>query len=256
MTSTAPRWPCVIDSLEPRLLFSLPAGSPAYPTSSSAAKSTFATPATSTRAPRATRRAQPPLIFQRTIANPPTIEHLYGVTAVGSHVFFTGTKHVPGRNGNYRFSVDAADILDLVTNRWSSARLSLGDLGMTTATAGSKTLFTTNNVSDIYDSSTHRWTHVALPDDRWGPTVALFSDKALIASLVNGPAGGIVDVYNMKTARWSTPKLPLPFREYFAIAVRDKALVDAHGGVDVYDTTTGLWSAARLSPAPPSPPPP
>src|SRR5947208_6985634 len=141
-TPAAPRPPTFIDALEPRLLLSIPAASPAHPASNASARNALIFANSAATASSRANRAHLPFIFKRTIAKLPTIEHLYGVSVVGSSAFFTGTKHVPGRNGNYAFSTTAVDILDLVTQRWSSARLGLGNYGFTRATSGSKTLFT------------------------------------------------------------------------------------------------------------------
>jgi hypothetical protein len=193
------------------------------------------------------------------------------VAVVGNKVIFAGGYFaVQGEP----YSAGAVDIYDADTGQWSSTTLSSERQGISVAVVGNKALFaggfhlTLNggvgsdsaNV-DIYDGATGAWSTAQLSQPRQGPSVAIIGGKAIFAGADYGP-NDAADVYDSASGTWSSAKLSheraLPAvavaggRAFFAgttngdlISKREAAA--ASKTVDVYNSATGQWSAAKLS---------
>ena len=144
---------------------------------------------------------------------------------------------------------------------------------ITTATAGNKLLLAGGSTYDdvpvsdvdIYDFGTQTWSTVHFSTTRTNMTLAAVGNKIVfVAGGVPGlPATTRVDIYDAPTSTWSFSDLPSPASTVFSYAVvgnkvffvtdRSKSnrfciscATANDGTVDVYDTSTGLWSEINL----------
>ncbi|MGN6532007.1 MAG: Kelch repeat-containing protein [Ginsengibacter sp.] len=156
--------------------------------------------------------------------------------------------------------ISDVDIYDIGTQTWSTARLSIGRLGMTAVTVGNKIFFVGGDSPgisatarvDIYDASTNTWSFSDLPSPAsivW--SYAVVGNKVFFVT-DRVPEGGKVDIYDTSTGLWSAIDLPEHQAASTATTVGDK--VYFAGGsinypsnnlsnvVDIYDNATGTWS--------------
>jgi hypothetical protein len=169
---------------------------------------------------------------------------------------------------------DLVTIYDAAAGTWSTAKLSQPRDGPSIAVLGSRVLLVGGLVSrsvasdavDIYESATGRWTSTRLSQPRSGAAIVSVGSRLLIAGGRNGTAhedttgdtfASSVDVYDGETARWTTARLSVKRDQVATAAVGTLALfaggfapplLDRHqhrlvNAVDVYEATSGTWSA-------------
>ncbi|MDB5318584.1 MAG: conserved repeat domain protein, partial [Phycisphaerales bacterium] len=124
-----------------------------------------------------------------------------------------------------------------------------------------------SNVVDIYDGSTDRWSTATLPVAASFDVATTVGTKAIFAGGLSRNKHGsyvdsdLVEIYDVKTNRWSIAALSQPRSGLATASIGGKAALfaggkydDRHGThasavVDVYDSTTGEWSVESLASA-------
>ena len=165
-------------------------------------------------------------------------------------------------------TVPAAQLLDTPT-------VSLEGFRTPGTSVGTKILFAIDTYAigshrtgaEIFDTVNASWRTVTLPH-ALGPNVTVVGDKAIFvgAATQTSPytsgGTGIADIYDDATGQFSTALLSVARLDIGAVTVGDKAifagghLVDGYSGavglstaVDIFNSSTGLWSTATLSQA-------
>ena len=151
----------------------------------------------------------------------------------------------------------AVDIYDVVTGTWTTSRLSVPRMEMTTVAAGNKIFFaggrdfwvSYDNI-DIYDVITNTWTVAHLPRPEAYLSAAALGNKIFFA----GGFTDNVDIYNLSTNTWSTASLSVA-RSNFAMVTAGNKIYFAGGIgsgntsiniIDIYDNSTNTWTTSRL----------
>ena len=175
--------------------------------------------------------------------------------AVGNKVLFAG-----GNTGGLSAQTsNVVDIYDVKIGQWSSAHLSQPRTYPYAVTVGDKVLFAgglfdtgvhgvATDVVDVYDDSTGQWSVTHLPHADPGPALAVGSKVIFAGGRTElDTHRSTADIYDAQTGKWTTINLPLPSYIGRAVIVGRYGLFSADGGVNVYDTLTGQWSAAAVS---------
>lgn len=195
----------------------------------------------------------------------------------GVAVGAAGNKIVFGGGVGYNNGSSGADIFDIVTRTWSTAKLSVARYDMAVVTSGNKIFFaggyntdgTTfadyyRNV-DIYDASTNTWTVAMLSSERSGIAAAAVGNKVFFAggaANLNAGFSTVVDIYDLTTNTWSIANLSEGRKDVSATTVANK--IYFAGGfnqwisspnsadllpskkIDIYDNATNAWSTSAL----------
>ncbi len=189
------------------------------------------------------------------------------IASAGSKILFAG--------GFIEYNLfSTVDIYDVITQKWSTAFLSVPRFAIAVATAGNKIFFAggangddfnpiTYATVDIYDASTNTWSVTSMSASAGGRAAAVLNNKIFFAGgfHYNGGLGAradlptTVDIYNTQTASWSTSALSEGRFGLSAAAAAGK--VYFAGGVsannystnkiDIYDESNGTWSASTLA---------
>lgn len=185
-----------------------------------------------------------------------------GPGGVPRYVLFGGGELVENE-GNTSLKDDTAivDILDVATNVWSTANLSIGRKKFTAASLGRRAIFAGGYLShfgsidavDIFDGLTGEWTTAKLSASRMRLESAVVADRAYFVSGMGDVCGGHcpqVDIYNGETGEWSSTNLTNGRYEHIAEAIGDTVLLVAGGKqasspwnmTEVLDVGTDKWS--------------
>lgn len=180
------------------------------------------------------------------------------VGAAGNKIVFAG-----GWYWNPYYMVlqsNRADIYDVATGVWTRYTLSAKREDMAVAVIGNKIIFAggvgamggTNKV-DIYDAATNLWTTGNLSVARYAMQSTVVGDQAFFAGGVGG--GNTIEVYNAATNTWSTLTIPTTVTRFDMTSLNNELYIA--GGLDalnvesdlvqIYNTTSGVWSYANLS---------
>jgi len=154
--------------------------------------------------------------------------------------------------------------------QWTTSSLSVGRHSLAATSLHSLALFGGGygncfygycNTVDIYNATSGTWTNASLSVGRENLAAASVGDVALFGGGYNN-TGSIdtVDIYNVTTGVWSTATLSIARYYLAATSVGDVALFgggasncqdmycqNSFATVDIYNTTTRLWSTATLS---------
>ncbi len=153
----------------------------------------------------------------------------------------------------------------------ASTELSLARFYLTAAASGDKVMFAgggtrgflPSTVVDLYDVKTGQWEQSQLSAPRHGPAAVAAGQKIYVAggsNLKTKEESGVIDIYDVPTKTWTTALLSQARHNIMAVAVGNKILF-AGGGVgspgipltapsdvvDIYDTSTKVWSVQKLS---------
>ncbi|MEO6219503.1 MAG: kelch repeat-containing protein, partial [Ginsengibacter sp.] len=149
----------------------------------------------------------------------------------------------------------------------SVGSLTLGAIGLVSATANNKILFAggvrdAGNSArvDIYDITTNTWSNAELSQDREFIVAASVGSKIFFAggekdpwgySPTSGTITSRVDIYDASNNSWSTAELSTARAGIAASSVGSKVLfVGGYSNVvDIYDNSTNTWSTSSLSEA-------
>lgn len=179
--------------------------------------------------------------------------------AVGTKAIFAG-----GIQGGT--TLDSVDIYDAATETWSVARLSSPRWRMDVAVVGSKAVFAggisryenarmvRSTAVDVYDVATGAWSRSTRPLARIESRLAVVGTQAIFTG-----EDDQVEIYDTQSDRWSVRRLPAGNLAP-AVAVAGTTVLFAGGrvpvdgpdwmasdAVDLYDSVTGVWSAAKLA---------
>lgn len=105
---------------------------------------------------------------------------------------------------------------------------------------------------DIYDINTGAWSTAELSQARWGLTAVTSGDKVFFAGgtgfISQGRVGlsSRVDVYNSSTGLWTTMELPTA-GQYSSTTAGGKVCFAGGNSVHVYDVNSNAWSTKNLS---------
>ena len=171
-------------------------------------------------------------------------------------------------------------IYDLVTQNWNIIHTSRARWGVSTISAGNKIFFaggvdddgysatSATSIVDIYDLTTNTWTISNLSEARGYCKAVVAGTKIFFAGGLknNQSLSSKVDIYDLQTNSWSSTSLPGGARAVVAaVASQNKVLFcggytvyeDPIGwgmvlttpspAIDVYDNTTGQWSASTMA---------
>jgi hypothetical protein len=175
------------------------------------------------------------------------------VTAVGGVALFAGGQLASGK------PTSVVDIYDGANGEWTESALSQPRFSAAAATAGDLAIFAggelangaESSVVDLFDADTGRWSATTLP--RGGATALQAASIGTRVIFIGAPGAGnesTIDLFDTITRRWSTSTGP---GSYGATAVLGTKALFAGGGlggsadIEVYDASTGLWSATPLS---------
>jgi hypothetical protein len=187
----------------------------------------------------------------------PRIE-MVTVTA-GTKILFAGGI-LPGGGVSTR-----VDIYDFVTNKFSTAELSVGRQGMTASSVGDKIFFAGGHFNysrvDIYNTLTDTWTTAELSEARASVATATIGDKVFFAGgsiwgwYDEEAVSNRVDIYNNTTNTWSTASLSEGRNGISATSTGNK--IYFAGGykfpnyiskiIDIYDGATNSWSTSEMN---------
>ncbi|MFI5132244.1 MAG: Kelch repeat-containing protein [Chitinophagales bacterium] len=161
------------------------------------------------------------------------------------------------------------DIYDISSNEWSTAELNMfgQSWDIAAASVGNKILFgggrsplsgSASSRIDIYDASTNTWSMAPLTRPRTGIAASALGSKVFFAG---GSYTTAVDIYDESTNSWSAATLSQGRSEisattagnkiYFAGGIVSDFFGDTgiSGTVDIFDGSTGTWSASYLKSA-------
>jgi hypothetical protein len=178
--------------------------------------------------------------------------------ACGSKLFFAG-----GTDWSDAFST--VDIFDTTTQKWSTAQLSVPRFSIAAVSDSIKVLFAGGfqlpsgvyqSVVDIYDIQTGVWTKANLSLAREAIATAVVGNLAIFAGGYGASSTtDVVDIYNFSTNKWSKDKLSQARGFASATTIGSKVIIaggitslnNPTNRVDIFDTTTGIWTTASLS---------
>jgi len=191
-----------------------------------------------------------------------------GAVSVGGKAIFAG-----GRNGSVKS--DVVDVYDEATDTWTKLTLSQPRTHIAATVVGPYALFAggavTNSTStarvDVLDTQTMTWLPtVALSQARWAAAATTVGTKAIFAGgnsagLFNPSPSIVIDIYDASLGTphnpiaWSTKTLSLSRALMTAVTAGNQAIfaggvsAGAFGDstVDIYDDSTGAWTATALS---------
>ncbi len=154
-------------------------------------------------------------------------------TSVGNLAIFAG-----GAYGSYASGSSAVDIYNAATGRWSTSTLPQGLAGMAATSVGQEAIFAGGAA---YSSTTLQ-----------------FGNGTVQRQVA---ASNLMQIYDATTGTWSTTALPQGLDNMAAVSIGSDAIFAgglynnyaSDGGyssaVQIYNTSTGLWSTAALSQA-------
>jgi hypothetical protein len=178
--------------------------------------------------------------------------------ACGSKLFFAG-----GTDWSDSFST--VDIFDTTTQKWSTAQLSVSRFSIAAVSDSIKVLFAGGfqlpsgvyqSVVDIYNIQTGVWTKANLSLAREAIATAVVGNLAIFAGGYGASSTtDVVDIYNFSTNKWSKDKLSQARGFASATTIGSKVIIaggitslnNPTNRVDIFDTTTGIWTTASLS---------
>lgn len=194
---------------------------------------------------------------------------LMGSVAIGGKILFAGG--IRFTVSGEQISSDVVDVYDPVTNIWTVDHLSQARGSIGVARIGNKAVFaggmtsatTASDRVDIYDDATGQWSTATLSVPRGNTTVLAAGKYVLVAggdSEVTG-AWDVVDIWDSETNTWSTAALSEPRTLMAGAVAGDNAyfigggyadyaanfLTTSSARVDVFNATTGQWSANDLN---------
>ncbi len=157
----------------------------------------------------------------------------------------------------YYNRVDIMDAKDysIFIGKLSEARAYMASVGVDGKAyfIGGKTIDGFSSKMDIYDAEKNSWTAVDLPRPRAHGAAAVIGNKIYIAGGQNA-SGHLttMDVYDYVNAQWSVLNAPHEHPICTVIALDNKIFIAGGDGlknksVDIYTTTTDMWSSAELS---------
>jgi hypothetical protein len=184
------------------------------------------------------------------------------IASVNNKLLFVGNTSASSR----------VDIYDLVTNEWSSAKLSKPRAGMAVVTAGNKVFFAGGGTDftnagfdevysdiDIYNASSNTWSAASLSEPRKFISAATVGNKVIFAGGLSKDfqVSATVDMYDVIAKNWSTAKLSEGRGFITAVTANNKVYLA--GGIikypglagskkiDIYDNKTGSWAMSSLN---------
>ncbi|HEU4607116.1 MAG TPA: kelch repeat-containing protein [Chitinophagaceae bacterium] len=191
------------------------------------------------------------------------------VATAGNKIVFAGGYSGSNTSGWHFYS--RVDILDIVTNTWTTAELSQARWGMATAVLGNKIFFAggvagvgqyTTRV-DIYDVATNTWSKSELSLARVEMAAAAAGNKVVFAGGASGNGftyTNRVDIYDASAGTWSMASLTdqavgtaatvIGTKIYFAGNASDWWAWDfgtITPTISIYDASDNTWSTSQLS---------
>jgi hypothetical protein len=158
----------------------------------------------------------------------------FHVVVVGSKALFMGGKTEPGGEGPWvRGTVD---IYDAATGGWSASERPAGRrLDSQSVVVGTKAFITSpyDDLVEIFDAATSQWSVHRLTGIRGGPDPVVVGGKILFAGgrasqnpefMLTGTASNIVDIFDTRTGTWSAARLSQPRYQMTTAVVGDRAL--------------------------------
>jgi len=195
----------------------------------------------------------------KTWTNPGLLSAARGYIATA----FAGNKAIFA-GGSDRYNVityhNAADMLDLVTMKWTRATLSEARTSIASASLEDKAYFIGgvkqngySNKIDVYSAASDSWSQIELNDPRGGASAAVINKRIYIAGGRNG-SGNLrrVEIYEPATGSWSFIEAPHDHPDATMVVLDSKFFLAGGDGfgnnaVDIYDTQTNSWTTASLS---------
>jgi len=195
--------------------------------------------------------------------------------SAGSKIIFAGGEF---DDGNEFLPSSRVDIFDTITHAWSTMELSAGRWDVEAVTAGNKIYFAGGrtvssndwdnfHIVDIYDASANSWSTLQLSERRMNLSVAKIGNKIFFAGGKGGNPGipnyvsDKVDILDLSNNSFTTSILSGPRASLSAVAAGNKiyfsggntssaqftATCSPSSRVDIYDNTTGSWSATNMN---------
>jgi len=176
--------------------------------------------------------------------------------------------------GGQPLNTSRVEIYDAAKDRWSTAELSEARFYPVGTAVGGKAIFAGGGFADggfsdavdIYDAAKNQWTTTKLPVPAQFAVATTVNGKALFAGGLalnkhgNEVDSGLVEIYDVKSGRWSTARLSQA-RGDFAVGSTGSVAFFAGGEyttrngrratnvVDVFDAQTGEWTTTTLAQA-------
>ena len=173
-------------------------------------------------------------------------------SAAGKVFFSEGSK-----GGHYSSFVLVFDTINYNARSWLF--LPTGHYAGDLCSAGGNVFFVGNATLDIYDTSTGSWATETLPGYKKGPVCASANGLVFVPTVDGNGASEQMNIYDSVSHSWSAASL-IANRGSFQAAVSCGSQVLFGGGldsttgltsssVDIYDTSTQIWTTAALSQA-------
>ena len=162
------------------------------------------------------------------------------VAAVGNKAFFCGNRQ------------DTVYIYDVVSNSWSTAKLSVNRFDLAATSVGNKIFIAGggSNTVDIFDGSTNTWSVNSLSLSRSNLRAATLNSKVFFAG---GQYTNKVDIYDNTTQSWSVGSLSRPSGGLSTVlcggaaSMGQKMLFFGGNNIDIYDSSTNTWAISWIS---------
>ena len=186
----------------------------------------------------------------------------YASAGAGNYILFGGGS-TPGG-----VKVDTVDVFNIVTQTWSTSKLSEARDQLAGAAAGSKIVFAGGSSSglsttvDIFDANTGGWATSTLPHSGFLTTAAGAGNKIVIIASdeANGGIGSVADIYDVNSGTWTSGGHLAETGGPVVVAAgaggkvvfagfHDPATGLPLATVDIFDINAGTWSQAQLSDA-------
>jgi hypothetical protein len=163
------------------------------------------------------------------------------------------------------------DMYDAGTGKWSTAPLSVARSPEAVVSVGKYVLLAgassglglpapDTRAVDIYNSETGKWSKARLTQKRQGFKAVVVGDLAIFAGgdyydkKGNHLQSDVVDIFNARTGRWTTSKIPNPLGSHVrtakitaATVLGEEAIFMGYRGAYVFDTRTRSWFTGAAS---------
>lgn len=185
----------------------------------------------------------------------------HAITALENKVYVAGglSYYFDRLYGYIKYSTRDVDVFDTLTRTWSVAgQLSTPRSGLSATSVCGKVLFAggSSDIVDIYDSSTNSWSIAHLSIARSEISAVTVGSKAyFLGGRDNLGLTDRIDIFDCGTGSWSVDTMPFSISATDHVGVignkiflsgrtsgNNGGYVTFHNIIDVYDTSSQLWS--------------